>query len=146
VANRNEEKMTVNVISERALSLPFTFDSTGNIATTLDQSKIWQDKVRSAVGTILGERVMRSNFGSDVSFSQFDTVGEIQKTIEENVSALFSSTFPTLEVKDVLAEYNVSSEELVVSVEYMLPNQDEVKTQVGIATISGTQPLYEENL
>ena len=138
--------MTVNVIAEKALSLPFTFDSTGNIANTVDQSKIWQDKVRSAVGTILGERVMRSNFGSDVSFSQFDTVGEIQRTIEENVSALFSSTFPTLEVKDVLAEYIVSSQELVVSVEYLLPNQDEVKTQVGIATLSGTQPLYEENL
>ena len=145
MANRNEETMTVNVIAEKAFSLPFTFDSTGNIAKTVDQSKIWQDKVRSAVGTILGERVMRSNFGSDVSFSQFDTVGEIQRTIEENVSELFSSTFPTLEVKDVLTEYNVSSEEIVVSIEYVLPNQDEVRTQVGIATLSGTQPLYEEN-
>lgn len=138
--------MTINFIEEKAFSLPFTFDSTGNIAKTVDQSKIWQDKVRSAVGTIVGERVMRSSFGSNVSFSEFDTVGEIQATIEENVSALFSSTFPTLEVKDISADYNTSSEELVVSVEYMLPNQDAVKTQVGIATISGKQPLYEENL
>lgn len=136
---------TTSLISENAISLPFRFDSTGNVAHVTDQPHIWADRVKSAVGTIAGERVMRSEFGTDIALMHFDTTFDVEETIKDKVSALFGTTFPTLVLDDVTVFNNEVTNTVEVTVVYLLPNQETVTTQVGVATLAGTQQIYEEN-
>lgn len=145
MANHVEVIMQTSLISEKAISLPFRFDSTGNVAKSTDQTHIWADRVRSAVGTISGERVMRSEFGSDIALISFDTVFSIEESVKDKVSALFSTTFPTLVLEDVSVFNNEVTNTVEVTVVYLLPNQERITTQVGVATLTGTLPIYEEN-
>ena len=76
-------------MNERAISLPFSIDSYGGVATTTDQSKIWADKVRSVLGTMLRERVMRPDFGTVIPYSLFNGETSAVDEIRGEVSKAF---------------------------------------------------------
>lgn len=62
-------------MAQRAISLPFSFNSSGGVSYTTDEVKIWQDRVAIVVLTRLRERIMRPTFGSNtqaVTFENFD--------------------------------------------------------------------------
>jgi phage baseplate assembly protein W len=89
-------------MTERAISLPFSFNSTGQVAYSTDERKIIQDRVVLAVMSRLGERVMRPNFGSEVHYATFESQGEAASIITQAVSVCFSTWFGYLELEDVL--------------------------------------------
>ena len=59
-------------MTSRAISLPFSFDSSGGVSYTTDNKKMWQDRVVLVVMTLLKERVMRPTFGSSAKATVFE--------------------------------------------------------------------------
>lgn len=86
---------------ERAISLPFSFNSAGEVSYTTDLKKIIQDRVVLAVMTKLEERIMRPNFGSDVYDSLFENEAEADAIVRQAVTTCFSTWFPYLNLRTV---------------------------------------------
>jgi phage baseplate assembly protein W len=130
---------------ERAISLPFSIDSYGNVSSTKDQTKIWADKVRSVVGTTVGERVMRTDFGTQIPYATFNGRQVVADATKRELYTAFAKFLPALTLQEVDVTF---SEDTLVSadVTYALPNQEEVTITVGLAYIAGDAPIYEEFL
>jgi len=135
----------ISIISESAIALPFRFTAAGNVQIETSQSAIWSDRVKSALGTIQGQRLLYSDFGTKIPATAWDTRTVMQEVISDEVSSMFLSLFPTL----ILDEVNISVDEknntIYADVVYRLPNQEVIRTQTGIAALSGIYPIYEEN-
>jgi len=130
---------------ERAVSLPFSIDSYGNVASTKDQSKIWADRVRSVVGTTVGERIMRPGFGTNVPFATFNGRELVAETTRQELFASFAKFLPALTLETVEISFN-EDDHVYAEVTYTLPNQQEMTLTVGLAYLSGDAPIYEEFL
>lgn len=130
--------------AEVALRLPMALDSTGNLLTTDLEDQIWADRVKIALGTRLGERVMRPGYGSKIGNSLFSTVSSMQETVRREVTKIFSELFPLLEIGDMEFAFNELTGRLNISINYTLPNKKESRAVVGVMTISDTNPPYEE--
>lgn len=134
---------------EVAISLPFSVNAYGRIGTTTERSKIWQDRVRSVVGTYLGERVMRPNFGSDVVDAVFENSIEADLLIKEQIRKAFERYLPTLTLSDVTTNYDEETGTMEAEVVYSLPEariDDVVSTTIGLVQIGGTLPPLQEKL
>ena len=134
---------------ELALSLPFSVNPYGRISTTTERSKIWQDRVRSVIGTFLGERVMRPNFGADVVDAVHETSEEAVIIIETQVRQAFNTYLPTLTLTDVITNYDESTGIMEVEVVYSLPEatvEDVSSTTIGLVRIAGNLPPLQEKL
>lgn len=129
---------------EIALSIPFALDQFGNIVTTSDQAKIWSDRVRSAIGTTLSERVMRPKYGTKVSHAAFETSMTAADLVSAEVERVFHEQLPLLSFTSATSMLDTISGALTVDIVYELPNNKEASTQVGIAYITGTTQPYEE--
>ena len=130
---------------EAAIALPFRITPQGNIATATSQADVWQDRVRGAMNTRMGERVMFSKFGTDIANYEWSTVTDIEDVILSEIENLFTSTFPTLTLDQVTVEYDELNNRVLVDVEYSAPNLDKLTTNVGMAVVAGNLPIYEEN-
>jgi phage baseplate assembly protein W len=134
----------VEQIYEKTISYPFTFDAQGNVATTTDQSKIWQDRVLAVLGTNLGERVQRLDFGSEIYKKQFETSDVAISEIEKLVAVAFNSQLPLLSLNSVNGVFDSSSGTVTIEVSYMLPNRTLVSTQMStVVIINGNTPPKE---
>jgi phage baseplate assembly protein W len=130
---------------ERAISLPFSIDSYGNVSSTKDQSKIWADKVHSVVGTTFGERVMRSEFGTKIPFATFNGRQLVAEVTRRELFNAFAKFLPALTLQDVAVSFG-DEDQVIAEITYSLPNQQDVTTTIGLAYISGNSPIYEEFL
>lgn len=136
--------MTVyNLVSEAAISLPFRLDARGNIVKTTDTTKIWADRVRSAIGTLRGERLFQSNYGSDVPRHTMDPIRTIEDLVYEDVASVFTIQLPLLRLNDVITTVDTESGTLNVEILYQLPTEESVTTQIGFASVSGAGPVSE---
>ena len=110
---------------DRAISLPFSFNSAGEVGYTSDLKKIIQDRVVLAVMTKLQERVMRPNFGSDVYDSLFETETSAESIVRQAVTNCFSTWFPYLSLKSV--QGNVVDEVLEFDVYYSKGKESQIE-------------------
>lgn len=134
---------------ELALSLPFSVNPYGRISTTTERSKIWQDRVRSVVGTFLGERVMRPNFGADVVDAVHETSEEASIIVENQIRQAFNTYLPTLTLTEVKTKYDENTGIMDVEIVYSLPEatvEDVSSTTIGLVRIAGTLPPLQEKL
>lgn len=131
-------------MTEIALGIPFSLDSTGNLNLTTDQSVIWSNRVRSAVGTIIGERVMRPTYGTKIATLLFDTVSAMEESITNEVARVFSAHLPLLTLNSVDILHDERDNVISAEITYSLPNNKEVTTVVGNITVTSTTPPYEE--
>jgi len=129
---------------EYAINLPFSFDDYGNISKTSDQSEIWTARVKSAVGTAVGERVMRAGYGTRITELFFDTQDALSEGIKKEVQSVFDSYLPLLTLNSVEALYNELSGEMEATISFSLPNETVVDTSVSIVIINKSNPPYEE--
>lgn len=129
---------------ESAMSLPFSIDGYGNISKTSNQSEIWEARVKSAIGTAIGERVMRPGYGTRIPELFFDTQDALDAGIKKEVGAVFDSYLPLLTLNDVSVVYDDLFGEMTATISYSLPNQTVTTTSVSIVTINKTNPPYEE--
>jgi phage baseplate assembly protein W len=130
---------------ETAISLPFGLDNYGNVKKTYDQTKIWSDRVRSVIGTLQSERVMRATFGTKIASHTFDTETVAIENITREVRSAFAVHLPALQLDSVLVSFDENESVVNVEVVYDLPNQTQVTTGVGLAYISGNKLVSEVN-
>lgn len=135
--------MTINVVSETAISIPFKFDSRGNVVRTTDPSKIWADRVLSAVGTMKDERLYLPNYGSEVPLHTMDPLRSIEDLIYDDIASVFAIHLPLLKLKDVITTVNSEEGTMSVEVFYALPTTENVTTKIGFATLAGAGPVSE---
>lgn len=133
-----------NAVRELAISLPFKIDANGKIAATADPQTIWRDRVRSVIGTSLGQRVYRPSFGCEATNSIFEAEEDVRNEVEGQVVKAFQSFLPLLALRDVTSRIEQSSLRIIVEISYAIPSGGEFTSQFGIATIDGTNPIVEE--
>lgn len=129
---------------EHAMSLPFSIDGYGNVSKTSNQSEIWEARVKSAVGTAIGERVMRSGYGTKIPELFFDTQDALDAGITKEVNSVFEVYLPLLTLNSVEVMHDELFGEITATISYSLPNQTVTTTSVSIVTINKTTPPYEE--
>ena len=132
--------------SEIALKLPLSVDKSGNFVIATTQNQIWADRVRIALGTRLGERVMRPNYGTKIGEALFDTVSATTDIVNKEIYRVFHEQFSLLEITSIDSTFNEISSILTITVIYLLPNKEQVTTEVGIVTVSDTNAPFEEIL
>jgi phage baseplate assembly protein W len=134
-----------NSLKPIAISLPFTFDAFGNIATTSSQEKIWADRVRVAVGTVLGERVFLPDYGTTIPQKLFDTPEVVTSAITTDIQAVFAQSLSALSLNEVIIDYDEAQNIISVDILYSLPGEDDLEAvTIGIATLSGNNPITED--
>jgi phage baseplate assembly protein W len=129
---------------ETAIALPFRFTPQGGIAMAQSQTQVWADRVKGALNTRFGERVMFSRFGTEIPTHQWDTVTDTEEIILTEVENLFTAFFPTLILDQVTVEHDEVNNVVIVDVEYTTPSMDKITTNVGLAVVAGNLPLFEE--
>jgi phage baseplate assembly protein W len=133
-------------MAEKALSLPFSVDAYGRVAVTMEQSKIWTDRVRSVLGTVVRERVMRPTVGTYITFSLFDSETSAVAQIEDEVRKAFVEQLKLLNLEKITVTIDQYTNVLTVEVVYGLPNNEVVSTIVGLVLVDGANPIYQELL
>jgi phage baseplate assembly protein W len=133
-----------SIMTEITLSYPFRLDDYGNIAITGDSNKIWADRVRSVIGTVIGERVMRPTFGSKVAFAAFATRTSMEEIVRREVERGFYLHLPLLTLIDITFDFNDSENLVSANITYELPDKKQSTTDVGIVVLAENNPPYEE--
>jgi hypothetical protein len=127
--------------NETAIALPFSIDSAGNVRRTYFQEKIWADRVTSVIGTAIGERVMREDFGSAIRSSLFNTQTTMENIMEDTITESFSGQLPLLDLGEISYSHDEVTNVMEVTITYALPNRQittvNVPVTVGTISISG---------
>jgi phage baseplate assembly protein W len=131
-------------MAEIGIALPFAIDSYGKVNVTDQQPKLWADRVRSVIGTAIGERVMRPEFGSEIPYADFKTADDASAQIEQTVLNSFQVQLSKLRLQSVTTSLDEYTGTVNVTIVYALPNQDLVTTTLGFASIIGNNPTVKE--
>lgn len=132
-------------MTEEALLLPFSLNpQTGKIETTFDQNVIWSNRVRIAVETSVGERVMRPTYGTKIPDSLFNSVSGFEEVVNREVNKVFVDQLPLLTLVDVKTVHDRKLNKLSIDITYQLPNKNELTTKAGVMVVSDINPPYEE--
>jgi hypothetical protein len=126
--------------ADRAITLPFSFNSSGAVSSTSDPKKIWQDRVVLAVMTHLNERVMTPKYGSSIGEAEFLKVTDAKGIIQQAIKTAFTTWLPALTLKDVATTSDPNSNFLVVNVTYAYgtnANNEQVAIKTAILSRSG---------
>jgi phage baseplate assembly protein W len=147
--------MATNAFSETTISLPFAITAYGTVATANSQDKIWADRVTTVLGTAIGERALRYEFGSKIHESLWKNASEQQTLMDGVVADAFNDFLPLLTLRTVKVITNGTNPEISVEITYALPNEEQQVTLVGpfrmvtevavagSVSISGNNPAIE---
>jgi phage baseplate assembly protein W len=127
-----------------AISLPFSFNEFGQLNTTSDPRKIWQDRVMLVLMTKFGERVMRGNFGSRIGEAAFENEGIAIEVIQKTIGDAFNVWLKQLTLTGIKPVFDISSSTLSIDVSYRLPSGDETTTRVKTAILSRSGDILKE--
>lgn len=131
---------------QRAISLPFSFDSSGGLSYTTDEVKIMQDRIAIVVLTRLQERVMRPSFGSGVQSNVFESADTAILLSQEDIQAAFSEWLPYLTL--VRADGYVDAEQklnIEIVFKYGNANENTVLLKTAILNRAGDTILEVTN-
>lgn len=135
-------------MTQRAISLPFSFDETGAVAYSTDDKKIWQDRIVLIVMTSLNERVMRPSFGTNVKKMVFENRQSIGGLIKQEITSAFSSWLPSLTLTNVNATMDDTGEFTIIEIEYkygLSATTETMSIKTGIFSRSGDVILEVTN-
>ena len=132
-----------------SIDLPFRFDAAGGVASTSDEAKTWSNRIVAVLMTRPSERLIRPQFGSRITEVIFENEQEAAAMAQKEIPAAFSRWLPDLTLLHASASIEKNELEentLVISVEYLLPNQqkDTTTTRVKLGSFTTTGILIEE--
>jgi phage baseplate assembly protein W len=133
-------------LTEIAVSLPFSINEFGSVAFTTSQERIWADRVRSAVGTGVNERLMRPNYGVDIRGAVMESSETAEELIKREVELAFTRDLTLLRLESVDTKFDPSESSVQVEITYLLPNRETEVIVLGFATLSGSAPITEDAL
>jgi phage baseplate assembly protein W len=125
------------------MQLPFAISSSGSISDTTDYSKIWDYRVRQALGTSLGERLLYSDYGMRIPDLTFSTMTLAKEVVTKEIQSVFMTYLQELSLDSVEVTFEEDSGTVNVAVTYVLPNNNLGNTVLGIAVVSGDNPISE---
>ena len=129
---------------ETSIAFPFSINSSGAVATITDQPSIYSSKVRSVIGTLLKQRVMRPDFGSRLNEVLWNTESYVQNNAQDFIAQAFSLWLPMLSLTGVDVS-NINDEgSIEIKILYKLPNQQDSYSVVGIVAVSGNSLSSQE--
>jgi phage baseplate assembly protein W len=131
-------------MADVSVSLPFSLDAYGKVNITRDYQQLWADRVRATIGTALGERVMRPQFGSLIPFQVFNGEEQATTSIETDVRQVFNGQLMLLQLDQTEVSFDEYTGTINILVTYALPNEEVVSTNIGIVTVTGMNPTAEE--
>jgi phage baseplate assembly protein W len=105
----------------KTISIPFRLDGYGKIAVSSTPETIWAGRVRSVIGTPIGGRVMRPDFGSTVpnSLMQADVPG----LLETAVQSAAAQWLPDIRIVSLQADDTTYIDgESSIEVQYEIPS------------------------
>jgi len=138
--------MTDINVSESTITLPFKINEFGKVATNNSQEKIWADRVRSAIGTAIGERVMRPGYGTSISDIVLGDAERGAELLKDQVQLAFTRDLSLLELSSTEVSFSEAQSSLTVEIIYSLPNQQVQTVTMGFAKLSGNYPIIEESV
>jgi phage baseplate assembly protein W len=133
-------------VSESSISLPFKINEFGSVATNSSQEKIWADRVRIAIGTNLGERVMRPGFGTEIPSLVLGDAERGSEVLKDQIRLAFTRDLSLLELSNIEVTFNDETGVMSVEIVYSLPNQQMQTVTMGFAKLSGNYPIIEETV
>lgn len=133
-------------VSESTITLPFKINEFGKVATNNSQEKIWADRVRSAIGTSLGERVMRPGYGTSISDIVLGDAERGAEILKDQVQLAFTRDLSLLKLESTEVTFSETSSAMTVEIVYSLPNQQVQTVTMGFAKLSGNYPIIEETV
>jgi phage baseplate assembly protein W len=131
-------------MASSAISLPFSFNSFGELSYSNDQKKIWQDRVLLVLMTRFGERVMRPNYGSLVNQTVFENETLAIEKATTTIREAFSKWLVGLELTSIKPVFDAVQGSLAVSVFYKLPTGEEDTVTLKTAILSSSGDLIQE--
>jgi phage baseplate assembly protein W len=131
-------------MASAAISLPFSFNSFGELSYSNDQKKIWQDRVLLVLMTRFGERVMRPNYGSLVNQTVFENETLAIEKANTTIREAFSKWLVGLELTSIKPVFDAVQGSLEVSVFYKLPTGEEDTVKLKTAILSSSGDLIQE--
>ena len=105
-------------MAQSAISLPFSFDSTGALSSTTDESKIWQDRIVLVVMSLLQERVMRPSFGTNIKSFALDNRASAAEAIRSEIYNAFPLWLSELTVTGVTTTIDPADGYLLIEILY----------------------------
>lgn len=123
-------------MAQRAISLPFSFNASGGLSYTEDETKIWQDRVAVVVMTKLRERVMRPTYGSNVNVVLFEALSVGFVTAKQTIESAFSSWLPQLTLVDVLGNYSEENSTIDISIIFKYKKDEETVVKLKTALLN----------
>lgn len=129
--------------AERAMQLPFTLTKSGVVAATADPEKIWEYRVKTALGTSIGERLFRPTYGLALTDIEFNTESIAREILLREIETAFANNLDNLTLDNVDFSFDRGTGVLSVIVGYYLPNNTLTETTMGIASIAGDSPISE---
>ena len=116
-----------------AITLPFTVDGFGRVSVSRDNDRVWRDRVRSVIGTSLGERVMRPTFGSQIPLGLFDILNEAPELLDGYVSTAFATWLPALSLESVnVVRVSRDDASIEIEVTYRVPTGEVDSASLGL--------------
>lgn len=134
-------------MTEKAMTLPFSFDASGGVSYTIDRNKMWQDRVAIVVATKLEERVMRPAFGSTVPNIVFANLALGLSLAKQAIEASFATWLPQLTLISVTGETDDLNNALLIQIVFKYRNEEEatVRLRTAILNRSGETILEVTN-
>ena len=132
--------------NEVAVTLPFYIDYSGRVSFTQDQKVMWADRVKSVIGTAVRERVMRPTFGTLIPYALFESEDDASTEIKVEIQKAFNSQLPTLVLTDSTVTIDTYTNTITANITYQLPNSTVITTNLGVLSLAGSNPPYEEIL
>ena len=133
-------------VAEATITLPFKINEFGKVATHNSQERIWADRVRSAIGTSVGERVMRPGYGTSIPDIVLGDAERGAEILKDQVQLAFTRDLPLLKLESTEVTFSETSSAMTVEIVYSLPNQQVQTVTMGFAKLSGNYPIIEETV
>jgi phage baseplate assembly protein W len=125
---------------------PFSIGG-GSVTMTTNQAEIIGSQVAFCLGTMIGERVMRPNWGLDIMNSVFAIGGDMDSVLREAVEEAFRKWFPDYQLKEVTTkadEHDPARITLDVRYGTFEDSSEDQETRVGVQIPGGAEIFNNE--
>lgn len=129
------------------VKFPFTI-SGGSVVTTSNPTEIIGSRVTFLLGTLVGERLMRPNWGVDILSTVHALGADLDESLEEGIRDAFQTHFPEYEPREIrIAPQPDNPAWVTVYVRYGKYDSDlDEEVQVGTPVPGGAEIYPEEGL
>jgi len=120
----------------KSITYPFTLDPFGVVATTSDQTKIYQDRIVTLLSTAKGERPMRPTYGTDIARAMFENQGTVDAAIKTAVMSAMDKWIPEVTIDNILISGVNEDGQVQVVLLVTLPDYSSAEVKVFSATLN----------